>query len=341
MVRRKGDNRTQAERGVPRKPPTATYHSRIHAYSGVERAAGDAALSACAELYGQVERKLFAEVAAGRSATSLKSEYLKRYGIPARMFNAVRVSLEGKVASVKEQQKLRSDSLVRRIASAGRGIAEVAGRGRRDQVHHERRWLANLKNRLLKLEADLTAGRVRLCFGSKRLWRKQHHLTDSGYASGEEWLRDWRGARSDEFFVLGSRDETAGCQLCVASVEDDGSLSLRLRLPNCLAGRHGKYITIEGVSFAYGHKQVLAALQSNAEYARYRREHGEKAARATGLGQVISYLSRAVCKWSWPRCGMLVSARLARLGWNFVFIPASVLRISPTGQLYGIRRASA
>ncbi len=46
---------------------------------------------------------------------------------------------------------------------------------------------------------------------------------------------------------------------------------------------------IEGVRFAYGHQQVLAALQSNDEYAAYRRERGEKAARATGLGQVISY----------------------------------------------------
>ena len=44
-----------------------------------------------------------------------------------------------------------------------------------------------------------------------------------------------------------------------------------------------------GVRFAYGHEQLLAALQSNAEYARYRREHGEKAARVSGLGQAISY----------------------------------------------------
>ncbi len=41
--------------------------------------------------------------------------------------------------------------------------------------------------------------------------------------------------------------------------------------------------------FAYGHEQVLAALDSNVEYGRHRREHGEKAARATTLGQAISY----------------------------------------------------
>ena len=133
-----------------------------------------------------------------------------------------------------------------------------------------------MRSRLAGLEADIAAGLVRLCFGSKRLWRKQHDLEANGYGSHEEWLSEWQAARSDEFFVLGSRDETAGCQLCVASIADDGTLTLRLRLPDCLAEQHGKYLVIEGVRFAYGHGQVLAALGSNADYAAYRREHGER-----------------------------------------------------------------
>ena len=278
-----------AERGVPRKPPTATYQTRIRDYSGIERAVGDAALSAYAQLYGRVQRKLFSEVMAGRSAASLKNEYLGRYGIPARMFNGVRISLEGKVASVKEQRKLRLDSFGKRIVAAEREIAKVARGGRWDQVHQKRRRLTNLRARLAGLQDDVAAGRVRLCFGSKRLWRRQHNLAENGYSSHEEWLRDWRDARSDEFFVLGSRDETAGCQLCAATVADDGTLTLRLRLPDCLAAQHGKYLVIQGVRFDYGHEQLLAALDSNAEYARHRGEHGEKAARATTLGQAISY----------------------------------------------------
>ena len=268
---------------------TGTYQTRISDYGGVNRAAGDAALAAYAELYGRVQRKLFAEAAAGGSVASLKSAYLKRHGIPARMFNAIRVSLEGKSASVTEQQKLRVGDLQRRIARAERQIADAAEHGRLDQVHHKKRRLANLRHRLSALEADMAAGRVRLCFGSKRLWRKQHDLEVNGYGSHEEWLSDWRDSRSDEFFVLGSRDETAGCQLCVANVADNGALTLRLRMPDCLAERHGKYLLIENVRFAYGHEQVLAALQSNAEYTRHRREHGEKAARSTELGQAISY----------------------------------------------------
>ena len=89
--------------------------------------------------------------------------------------------------------------------------------------------------------------------------------------------------------MLGSRDETAGCQLCVASVNDDGTLTLRLRMPDGLAELHGKYLVVPNVRFTYGHEKVLAALGSNTEYAVYRRKHGEQEARATRFGQAISY----------------------------------------------------
>ena len=266
-----------------------TYQTRIADYAGLDHSAGDGVLAAYGELYGRMQRKLFADVAAGSSAASLKGAYLKRYGIPARMFNAVRVSLEGKMSSVRETMALRRDSLQRRMARAEREIAKAVSRGLWAQVHQKRCRLANLRNHLAGLEGDIAEGRVQLCFGSKRLWRKQYAFEANDYSSYAEWLRDLRDSRSDEFFVLGSRDEAAGCQLCVASVADDGTLTRRLRMPDSLAGQHGKYLVIQGVRFAYGHKQVLAALQRNDEYAQYRREHGEKAARSTILGQAISY----------------------------------------------------
>ena len=150
---------------------------------------------------------LFAAVAAGRSAASLKSDYIKEHGIPARLFNAVRVSLDGKVSAVRAAQRLRVDGLERRIAQGEWQVGKAEEQGRCQQVHQKRRRLANLRHRLVGLEADIAAGRVRLCFGSRRLWRKQHHLEQNGYASHAEWLREWQDARSNEFFVLGSRDE--------------------------------------------------------------------------------------------------------------------------------------
>ena len=97
-----------------------SYQTRIAAYEGIDRSVGDAALSAYAALYGKVQHKLFADVAAGRSAVSKKSEYIEEHGIPARMFNAVRITLDGKVSAVRESQLLQLDSRRRRVSRAAR-----------------------------------------------------------------------------------------------------------------------------------------------------------------------------------------------------------------------------
>ena len=262
----------------------ATYQTRIETGSA---AAG--ALSAYARLYGHVERRLFAAAAAGEPFMALKRGYLVRHGISSRFFNSVKVSLEGKVKAVQATRKVRIDGLKRRLAKAEKTLAKLEKKGLRLQVHHKRRRLETLRRRLRVLEVERKMGLVRLCFGSRRLWRRQYDLEANGYASHEAWLAEWRDARSDEFFVLGSRDETAGCQLCQASIADDGTLTLRLRMPDALVDGHGEHLAIQGVRFAYGHEQVLAALASNADYAAWRCEHGEKSARATDLGQAISY----------------------------------------------------
>ena len=229
----------------------ATYQTRIEG--------NDEALSAYAALYSRVQRRLFAEVSSGRSAASRSAASMKRgcvreYGIPARMFNAVRVSLEGKVSGARESQLLHIETLKGLVRRAGRELAGAGKKDDRHRVHQKMRRLHNLRSRLARVEADAAGGLVRLCFGGRKLWRKQHHLEANGYGSHEEWLAGWRAARDGEFFVLGSRDETGGCQLCVAGIAGDGSLTLRLRMPDCLAGEHGKYVVIEGVKFAYGHE---------------------------------------------------------------------------------------
>ena len=70
----------------------------------------------------------------------------------------MRVSLEGKVASVREQQKLQLDDLQRRMARAERQVSGAADYGRLDQVHQRKRRLSNLRHRLSALEADIAEG---------------------------------------------------------------------------------------------------------------------------------------------------------------------------------------
>ena len=303
-----------------------TYQTRI--------CGNEDALAAYADLYGSLQRRLFADVTAGHTASSLKSEYINRHAISARMFNALRVTLEGRMSSAKESQQLHGDTLGGLIARANRQLKSLSRKGELHQVHHKRRRLENLRHRLQKVSEDIAGGRLRLSFGSKKLWRAQHDLEANGYGNHAEWLSDWRDARSGEFFVLGSRDETAGCQLCVATIADDGSVTLRLRLPDCLTGENGKYVVIENVRFGYGHEHILAALQSNADYRKYRRQHGDGAVRKSGLGQAISYrFKRDARGWRVFVTTKMVSAPVVtdrRLGAIGVDLNADHLAITET-----------
>ncbi len=238
--------------------PVFTYQTRL-------RLAAEqvAALDAYADLYGRAERALFARMRVGIPMGDLKCEFLRRFGITARQFNAIRVGLEGKIASIRERLPEWIAEAESRIQRAERVIGILSAREPgSEKLHQKKRRLGSLRARLAARIADRDSGRVRLCFGSRRLFRKQFALKENGYASHAEWKKDWQSARSAQFFVIGSKDETAGNQSCQASAEDDGSLTLRLRLPDALAS-DGKLLVIPGVRFAYGQEEILQALAAS------------------------------------------------------------------------------
>lgn len=221
------------------------------------------ALEAYAALHGRAERSLFAALQSGGTLNTLKRDFQKRFGLTARQFNAIRAGVDGKIASIKELRPELLAEAATRIKQAEKVISKLESRAPgTTKLHQKKRRLATLKARHTAMQADHEAGRVRLCFGSKRLFRAQFDLEANGYASRTDWKRDWRSARSDQFFVLGSQDETAGNQTCQAGVAEDGSLTLKLRLPNALAS-FGKTLDLTGVRFTYGQDQIEAALQSS------------------------------------------------------------------------------
>ena len=239
--------------------PVFTYQTRP--VLGDEQAA---VLHAYAELYGRTERRLFAALQAGGKLNDLKRDFLPRFGVTARQFNAVRIGLDGKMDSIKQR---RLDLIIEaqaKIKKAAKVIVKLAAQKttRADKLHQKKRRLCLLQARLSAMQADQASGKVRLCFGSKKLFAAQFELEANGYASHEEWRQDWLAERSSQFFVLGSKDESAGCQGCQAAVAQDGSLSLTLRLPDALVSQD-KYLTLTGIRFAYGHREIVAALNAS------------------------------------------------------------------------------
>ena len=198
MTRRSGGHQASIGLNAAQGPLVATYQTRISDYGDMVRAGGDATLSAYSELYGQVQRKLFADVPVGGIAEARVHQGARDTGADVQRGAGV-AGRQGVVRPGAAEAACGWSATPDRAGE--RQVAQAEQPGRWQQVHQKRRRLANLRSRLAGLEADIAAGRVRLCFGSKRLWRKQHHLEQNGYASHEEWFQDWRDARSDEFFA--------------------------------------------------------------------------------------------------------------------------------------------
>lgn len=78
-----------------------------------------------ADLYTSVERHLFRDLIKKHSLNTLKKEYIAKYGITARQFNACRVSIEGKIAAVKASQEGRIENLKERISSLEKKLPKI------------------------------------------------------------------------------------------------------------------------------------------------------------------------------------------------------------------------
>ncbi len=131
-------------------------------------------------------------------------------------------------------------------------------------LHQHQRKLDSLGHRLA--EARERASTPSICYGTRKLFNEQHHLEANGYASHEEWLADWRAARSNAFKLDGNALKESGNEFARLTERKDGLFDLELRLPPKLAhlGVAGKYgvsaVSFKGLSFNHGTDVIREAL---------------------------------------------------------------------------------
>lgn len=266
---------------------------------------------------------------AGRN--DLKRRFLTEHGITGRQYNSLLRGLEGRHSSLQELAKARVEAaeqrlrgLVKKITARGRKLnsfakvsAAVETRARlgkgptkaqakrlltRDTYdkdrfiqHQQMRRAETLRTRIER-DREIAASAVPpVVFGSKALLQQRAAIHPKDLEGIAAWRRRWEGARSAQFLVIGSRDETAGCQSCVATLGADGRLSLALRLPDALRDGPGRHLDIVGLEFPeFGRNEIHQALKAHA---------------AKGEGRVsIAY--RFVRDEDWPRGSPLSAWRV-------------------------------
>lgn len=210
---------------------------------------------------------------------SFKRDYCRMHGLTGRQFNSIRIRLDGRIEAARELRKehiqdtarrlVRADKVLKKLEKVPKTETHAEREVRLKAVHEKQRRRAAMASKLARLEYEHASGIVSLSFGSKKLFHKQFYLNENGYRDHAEWLADWQAMRCNRFTIVGSGDETAGNQGCVARLQPDGALTLEVRLLNYIIAPHGgavtmnhpnNYLTLKDVRFAYGHEKVVHAL---------------------------------------------------------------------------------
>jgi IS605 OrfB family transposase len=232
--------------------------NRVATYQGRLIPDGDpfAFLDVYASRYNHVERCLYADMQRhSKPAASFKNEYLVRHGITARQFNAIARNLEGKIASTLELLPLHKQEVESRIKKAKKVITKAKSPFVK---HQKKRRLHILEGRHQRIGQQIEAGNPQICFGSRKLFRAQFDLEKNRYSSHDDWKQDWEAKRSSQFYVLGSKDETSGCQGCTISANLDGSFNIRLRS----LSKEASYLDLRDVRIPYGQDIIRQAMRN-------------------------------------------------------------------------------
>lgn len=244
-----------------------------------------ARLDAYASAYSRAVRTAYAwtERALRLDAPSAKAELKARIkqqsGFTSRQADAVLMDAGGKRAGILALYDMQLEDLQARISKkkgqVKRARALMAEHKQGTQVRLSQLKAQQVKTRIFKAKTAIAGylakvksikvlkekGHTCLTFGTKKLLRQRGALEFLWHEERKEPVAAWRAAwelsRNSQFFVLVSKDQTAGCQGCVATAEKDGSFTLSVRLPDAIGGGH---VVIPGLRFEYGADRLRHAL---------------------------------------------------------------------------------
>ncbi len=216
-------------------------------------------LNKMSELYSAVEKDMHVALIKGEKITAIEKFLQVKYKVDSTTIRNVYHNLKGKHQAIKESRKTQIKDLratIKSIQSAINKRAQKKNITQKDKfiIHQKKRRLAIKQHKLNILRSPP----ISLCFGTKKLFLAQYHLKENGYNSHEEWLVDWRKARTSSLMMVGAKTYASGNQLC--RLTNDGEL--KITVPPCLLKQFGSHVSCNDIKFRYGQTFIDIALTS-------------------------------------------------------------------------------
>lgn len=240
----------------------------------------DSVMLKYSEIYNHAKWCYFARK--NRGETINKPSFCREFKIPSRLFNAIKGDVDGMIQSQLSNIQRYIVEAHQKIADAEAYIGEQQSKitvlnapSRQSKtntialdkayraIRGKRRLIQRKQSAIEKWLSQLESGRVSVCAGSKKMFSKQHSLFESGYRSHKQWLKDYRLARNDEFYIKGSKDESTGNTLCRLTKDGD-QYALTLSLPESMQEQgFAKNLVLNNLTFNHKSSILDDAIISN------------------------------------------------------------------------------
>ncbi|MUG93982.1 IS200/IS605 family element transposase accessory protein TnpB [Scytonema sp. UIC 10036] len=208
----------------------------------------------------------------GISNSEAKNAYNKASATYSSQAELVDLYIEENYDRIRETRrtiKKLEFHLNKAIASGQESTAKKLKR----KIHFKQQKINQLDAKICRLKESKATGHFTVTFGSSQLFEKQYRLEENRYKSHEEWLLDWRNARSNRSFFIGSKNFLSGNQL----VRYDAlQHTLTITCTPGLRAKYGDSVILHDISFFRGQEWLLAAIEPVRRTSTRHGKNGEK-----------------------------------------------------------------
>lgn len=217
--------------------------------------------AAYAKVYSAARQDFLSRLLSGEKEDDIVKIIQANHGLNKRQVNSIKSEVKGAISSARECRERHIKILKGQIESCKKYIKSQE---KRVKDYRKAQRAKKFKQSCIKDACNLAARRRKTTqlqdalFGIHQKKRRLAVLETKLEHVKRQPLRLNLGVSGTDFFMVGSKGESAGNQIC----QLDTSGNIKLRVPSVLEDRFGEYVTVTSVNFPYGQQHIDAALKS-------------------------------------------------------------------------------
>lgn len=227
--------------------------------------------------YQSLYRRATNDLNAGGVKNDLLKTYQKEFDLQWAWVDSLLTDSKGTVEQLcasldnqKDELRVDIESGIEKAGSMISQVEEILANPTKKNIKGVEKKLLGINSKIKKNAtqqeklASLEAiDKPKVCHGGSKLFRAQYNLEANGYSSHDEWLEDWRKARSGSFYSVGKGSASGNNPVTkIYHVEDD-HFYCNIQVPRYLQFFYGEWVRVDFQIDGQRKNDLLYALEAN------------------------------------------------------------------------------